>query len=47
MPSTAMREIAILKELNHPNIVTIHEIDEHDGITYIVMEYVDGESLKE
>ncbi|PJF33748.1 MAG: serine/threonine protein kinase, partial [Phototrophicales bacterium] len=29
-----------------PNIVTIHDIGEHDGKSYIAMEYVDGESLK-
>jgi len=41
------REARATAKLNHPNIVMIHEIDEHDGITYIVMEYVEGESLKD
>jgi len=31
--------------LNHPNIVTIHDIAEADGVSYIVMEYVAGRML--
>jgi serine/threonine protein kinase/dienelactone hydrolase len=32
--------------LSHPNICTIHEIDEEEGKSFIAMEYVEGESLK-
>jgi eukaryotic-like serine/threonine-protein kinase len=33
--------------LNHPNICTIHDIQDHDGQLYIVMEYVQGRTLRE
>ncbi len=33
--------------LDHPNICTIHEIDEADGQTFISMAYIEGQSLKE
>src|ERR1044071_7410935 len=32
--------------LNHPNIVTIHDIDTERGRPYIVMEYIDGRDLR-
>ncbi len=41
------REAKAAASLNHPNIVTIHEIDEEDDQTFIVMEYVEGKSLRE
>src|SRR4030095_4853627 len=33
--------------LNHPNILTIHEIGSQEGIHYIATEYIEGESLRD
>src|SRR5947209_4631310 len=36
-----------LESLNHPNIATIHGLEESDGVHYLVMELVPGETLAE
>ncbi|HKW98981.1 MAG TPA: protein kinase [Bryobacteraceae bacterium] len=40
-----VQEAKAASALNHPNIVTIHEIDALDGVDFIVMEYVEGTPL--
>lgn len=40
VPSTAIREISLLKELVHPNVVTLEEILLEDGKLYLVFEFL-------
>jgi Tol biopolymer transport system component len=41
------REAQAIAALNHPNIVTIHSVEEADGLPFIVMELVEGRTLSE
>ena len=41
------REAEILARLQHPNIVRVHAFEDEGGVAYLVMDYVDGGSLKD
>jgi Tol biopolymer transport system component len=45
--SRFQREAKMLAALNHPNIATIHGLEHSDGVQYLVMELVSGETLQE
>ena len=39
------REARVLAKINHPNVITCYDVGEHEGSMYVVMEFVEGESL--
>ncbi len=41
-----LEEARATASFNHPNIVTLHAVGEHDGRPYLALEYIDGESLR-
>ena len=45
--SRFLREARVAASINHPNVVTIHAVDEYDGRPYLVMEFVSGATLHE
>ena len=42
-----LREAQALARLSHPNIVTVHDFGEAEGMFYLLMEYVDGATLRQ
>src|SRR6185295_610344 len=41
-----LEEARATASFNHPHIVTLHAVGEHDGRPYLALEYLDGESLR-
>lgn len=46
VPSTALREISLLKELTHPNIVELKDVEHSEGRLYLVFEWLDKDLKK-
>jgi serine/threonine protein kinase len=42
-----LREARAAASVTHPNIATIHEVDEADGVVFIAMELIEGKTLRE
>ena len=40
-------EAALLRQLQHPNIVRLYEFDKQDNIVYFIMDWVDGSNLRQ
>ncbi len=41
------REARTISKFSHPNICTLHDIGNQDGVDYLVMEYIEGETLEQ
>ncbi|MGH9254272.1 MAG: protein kinase domain-containing protein, partial [Vicinamibacterales bacterium] len=41
------REARTVAALNHPHICVLHDVGRHDGVDFLVMEYLDGETLQQ
>src|SRR5213594_1390993 len=41
------KEALALSKLNHPNIETVHDFDTQEGVDFLVMEYIPGQTLAE
>src|SRR5689334_14292996 len=45
LPRRFLQEARVMAQLAHPNIITVHDVGEADGVPYFVMEFVGGEPL--
>jgi tRNA A-37 threonylcarbamoyl transferase component Bud32 len=41
------REATVIAKLNHPNIVAVHDFREHEGIPFLVLQFIEGKTLKD
>src|SRR5215469_18309017 len=41
------KEALALSKLNHPNIATVHDFDTQEGMDFLIMEYVAGETMRD
>src|SRR4051812_29875980 len=41
------REARTISKLSHPNICTLHDVGRQDGVDFLVMEFVEGKTLRE
>lgn len=41
------REATVIAKLNHPNIVAVHDFREYEGIPFLVLQYIEGKTLKD
>lgn len=41
-----VKEFTVLRRLVHPNILRVYALEQHEGASFLVMEYVEGESLR-
>jgi serine/threonine protein kinase len=41
------REARLISQLDHPNICALHDVGQHNGTSYLVMQYLEGETLEE
>jgi eukaryotic-like serine/threonine-protein kinase len=41
-----VEEVRLARRVTHPNVARTHDLGEHEGLTYLTMEYVEGETLE-